>query len=68
MWPEQACAYKMGELKIEELREQVETTLGKFTYSNGNRLVCHVASTGFCILNGRDQDKKVKETRGDNSW
>ena len=57
----------MGEIKIKKLRNQVETTVGKFTYSIRNRLVCHVASTGFCILNGGDQDKKAKETSRDNS-
>lgn len=28
-WPGQACAYKVGELKIRELRQQAETMLGK---------------------------------------
>ena len=56
----------MGEIKIKELREQGGTTLVKFLYSNRNRLVCHVASTGFCILNGGDQDKKAKESSRDN--
>ena len=48
-WPGQACAYKMGEIKIKELRKQAETTLGKFTDSYRNRLVCHVTWTGLCI-------------------
>jgi uncharacterized protein (DUF885 family) len=27
-WPGQACSYKIGELKIRELREKAETVLG----------------------------------------
>ena len=29
-WPGQACSYKIGELKIRELRQKAETVLGMF--------------------------------------
>jgi uncharacterized protein (DUF885 family) len=28
-WPGQACAYKLGEIKIKELRQKAEKELGK---------------------------------------
>lgn len=35
-WPGQACAYKVGELKIRELRQQAETMLGKDMWTDGS--------------------------------
>ena len=32
-WPGQACGYKVGELKIKQLRDKAETELGMYIHS-----------------------------------
>ena len=34
-WPGQACAYKVGEMKILQLRNKTEATLGKQSGDSG---------------------------------
>ena len=38
-WPGQACAYKVGEMKILQLRNKTEATLGKQSGDSGRKSV-----------------------------
>lgn len=44
-WPGQACAYKVGELKIRELRQRAETMLGKAMWTH------YINDTAALIIN-----------------
>lgn len=44
-WPGQACAYKVGELKIRELRRRAETVLGKAMWTH------YINDTAALIIN-----------------
>lgn len=46
-WPGQACAYKVGELKIRELRQRAETVLGKAMWTH------YINDTTALIINTR---------------
>ena len=51
----------MGEIKIKELREEDETTLVKFQYSNSNRLVCRVTWKACAYKMGGIKIKELRE-------
>lgn len=50
-WPGQACAYKVGELKIRELRQQAETMLGdRFNVKDFHHQILKLGPIGLDIL------------------
>jgi uncharacterized protein (DUF885 family) len=50
-WPGQACAYKVGELKIKELRQKVTTTLGsEFDIRSFHDLLLHCGLVPLTVL------------------
>ena len=51
----------MGEIKIKELREQDETTLVKFKFSNSKRLVCRLTWKACAYKMGGIKIKELRE-------
>lgn len=63
VWPGQACAYKIGELKILELRERAKTELGKkFDIKEFHRIVLQHGSVPVEILE-RLIDEYIQEKK-----
>lgn len=51
VWPGQACAYKIGELKILELREKVQTALGeRYDIKEFHRIILENGSVPLALL------------------
>ena len=65
VWPGQACAYKVGELKIMELREKAKEELGdKFDIKEFHNIVLENGAVPFVLLDEQIQnyiqEKKVQ--------
>ncbi len=41
-WPGQACAYKVGEMKIKELRQEAEKRLGELYTCKGPSIIINI--------------------------
>jgi prolyl oligopeptidase len=56
-WPGQALAYKIGELKIRELRMKAETNLGeKFNLREFHDLILQPGALPLDVLEGKVED------------
>ncbi|KAB3527693.1 DUF885 family protein [Alkaliphilus serpentinus] len=61
LWPGQACAYKVGEIKLLELREKAKTELGdKFDIKEFHRVVVGNGSMPLEILED-EVNKYIKD-------
>lgn len=66
-WPGQALAYKLGELKIRELRRQAQTALGaRFDLRRFPDVLLRCGAVPLGVLEGQVQ-AWIEETRGDRS-
>ena len=63
VWPGQACSYKIGELKLLELRERAKRSLGdKFSIKEFHNVVLRTGGVPLAVLEGVI-DEWIERTR-----